>query len=164
MTALDSDTVDVIFARLATIYGARFTNQWPAAQAAEVKRSWSHELREFAEDLDAIDYALSHLPSDHAPMVLEVRDLARTHRRVTSATEQRRQAPVTEEDRERAVAILRSFRRPDKQDPKAWARRLRFRELSGERLSLFQRQCWREVLGVSGGEASSTYDSNQAQA
>jgi hypothetical protein len=33
-------------------------------------------------------------------------------------------------------------------DPKAWAWRLRARELSGERLSLVQRRFWREALGV----------------
>ena len=166
MPTLDSDTVDIVFARLAAVYGSRFANQWPSSALDEVKRTWSHELREFAHNLDAIDYALSHLPSGGAPMVLEFRDLARTHVAVTRAAFERMQSPVmTPEDRQRALDVLKSFRRPPGQHPQDWARQLRFRELSGERLTAFQRHAWRAALAheerpmPSEPEARAPYDS-----
>lgn len=149
MTALDSDTVDIIFARMATVYGSRFTGQWPSADLAEVKTGWSRELREFAGNDAAIAYALEHLPSVTPPTVLELRDMARAYVRATTVTARERYAPVTPEERERALAILATVRRPEKQDPKAWAHRLRARELAGERLTLFQRNAWREALRMS---------------
>src|SRR4030095_12674150 len=110
--SLDADTVDTIFARFAVVYGARFMNQWPAASLPEVKAGWAHELREFAGNSGAIDYALEHLPSDHAPMVLAFRDIARTHVAATNATKRQQDPPVTEADKQRALDILRSFRPP----------------------------------------------------
>jgi hypothetical protein len=72
--------------------------------------------------------------------------------------------PQTPEEREEALRILRAFKHPvSTGDPKAWARRLRYRELSGERLSIYQRDAWRTALGASGSEATSTYDERQAR-
>lgn len=56
--------------------------------------------------------------------------------------------PLTAEQQTRALATLRAFNRPDSRvGPLDWARRLRFRELSGERLTEYQRNAWREALG-----------------
>jgi len=58
-----------------------------------------------------------------------------------------RQPDLTDEERAQAVATLRAFARPDRpQGARDWAHRLRFRELSGERLSEYQRNAWREAL------------------
>lgn len=57
------------------------------------------------------------------------------------------QAP-TPDEQARAVAALRAFSRPEMQGSKDWANRLRFRELSGERLTPYQRNAWREALGA----------------
>jgi hypothetical protein len=57
------------------------------------------------------------------------------------ARETRAQAPNAQ-----AVAILRNFQPSKASDPKAWARRLRAREIACERLSIFQRAAWREAL------------------
>ena len=154
---LDADTVDIIFARLAAVYGAKFTNQWPAGALPTIKAAWMDELREFAGNSDAIEYGLGKLPTDHAVMVLELRDLCRTHVRMVNAARTSRIAPQTQEEREHALAVLASFRRPGAQHSKDWARKLRLRELSGERLSRFQRECWRTALG-SAGECSPSYE------
>jgi hypothetical protein len=54
-----------------------------------------------------------------------------------------------EETRLQAVTVLRSIKGNERDaDPKAWARRLRYRELCGERLSSYQRNAWREALGL----------------
>ncbi len=59
-----------------------------------------------------------------------------------------------DETRRAAVTGLRAVRSNERDsDPKAWARRLRYRELCGERLSMYQRNAWREALGVSDMEA-----------
>lgn len=53
----------------------------------------------------------------------------------------------TKEEQEQAIVTLRAFERPKHpQGPREWAYRLRFRELSGERLSEYQRNAWREAL------------------
>lgn len=54
------------------------------------------------------------------------------------------------------VALLQRLRevvtqRTAATNPRAWALALRDREHRGERLTPFQRQCWRDALGVRGG-------------
>ena len=52
---------------------------------------------------------------------------------------------MTEAEKRAAIEKLKLLARtPD--DPKKWARRLKEREQSGERLSMVQQQMWREVL------------------
>jgi hypothetical protein len=159
MTALNADMVDSIFFRLAAVYGSRFTAQFPAKDADGVKEQWSYELREFAGNPGAIDYSLEHLPSVTPPTVLELRDVARAHVHRHTVTAKERYAPVTKEERIQALEILRSVRRPERQDPKEWARHLRARELAGERMTLYQRNAWREALRVSPSETDTSIKS-----
>lgn len=49
-------------------------------------------------------------------------------------------------DRQATIDALRQVLNRSDQDPKAWAKRLREREESGERLKPIQRKAWREVL------------------
>jgi hypothetical protein len=157
MTALNASIIDSVFARLAAVYGSKFTAQWPASQAASVKAEWAHELREFAGKPDAIAYALDCLPAGSVPNVLEIRDIARRRPGGNNATGTRRETPVTPEERERALVILRAFERPTRQDAKQWARRLRYRELCGERLSKYQRDAWRVALRYEQESTTDTY-------
>jgi len=54
---------------------------------------------------------------------------------------------MSDDEQANAVATLRAFVRPAQSlGPLDWARKLRFRELSGERLSRYQRDAWREAL------------------
>ena len=140
--------VDEIFTRLSIVYGSRFTGQWPAAAISGVKDGWAHELREFAQNRGAVLYALEHLPTGNVPNVLELRDIARVHVRRQTITTSSPHATVTPEERQRALDVLASFRRPGRQGPRDWARLLEAREERGERLSLYQRNAWRETLGA----------------
>lgn len=54
--------------------------------------------------------------------------------------------PMTDSECMTALETLRGFEKPTERDPLAWARRLRFRELSYERLTPYQRNAWREAL------------------
>lgn len=139
--------IDSLFAELAALYGARFMNQWAADMVPQVKNTWLRELREFESNPEALQYALDNLPADHCPMALEIRDLCRKYCADRDALAR---VPIqprqTAEERARGLAILQAFHRPDPQGPKAWAWRQRARELAGERLTLFQRSCWREAL------------------
>jgi hypothetical protein len=65
--------------------------------------------------------------------------------------------PMTDEERAAAVETLRAFARPGRpQGARDWAHKLRFRELSGERLSRYQRDAWREALRGHSAEESDT--------
>lgn len=139
MTAIDD-----VFTRLALVYGQRFTCHWPESAIPAVKAAWETELRGISHE--AIDFALANLPAGNPPMALDFRDLCRRYQEDAQARVPIVRQRQTEEEKARALAILKSFKRPDPQGPKAWAWRMRARELAGERLTLFQRQCWREAL------------------
>lgn len=61
-------------------------------------------------------------------------------------------APLPRAGRQReavtAPAFVRDSQYGKATDPKAWAYRLRAREIACDRLSIFQRAAWREALGV----------------
>jgi len=135
--------IDSLFNELASLYGARFLNQWPASMVDSVKAAWTRELREWLENPEAIQYALDNLPSDHVPMALEIRDLCRRYARPSV---QLPAPPMSDEERARAVAVLKGFQRPGPTDARDWARVLRRREMAGERLTLYQRDAWRVAL------------------
>jgi hypothetical protein len=66
-------------------------------------------------------------------------------KRQDGAPRYREVKPMTEAEKRAAIEKLKLLARtPD--DPKKWARRLKEREQSGERLSMVQQQMWREVL------------------
>lgn len=135
--------IDSLFAHLAAIYGARFTNQWPPGAVDSVRDEWAKILAPFENKPEAMQYALDNLPSDHVPMVLEIRDLCRQQAKPVS---RRRLPAMTEEERAHALDILKAWDKPGRQDARDWARKLRAREMAGERLTLFQRNAWREAL------------------
>lgn len=54
--------------------------------------------------------------------------------------------PVTREEMQRARDSLRAFAAGNQADPKLWAKRLKAREMAGERLSDIQRKMWRAAL------------------
>jgi hypothetical protein len=141
--SLSESLVNTIFERLTVVYGTQFTKHWPNALIPTVKDKWAWELREFTLRPEAITHGLDNLPTGSAPMVLEFRDICRAHGRRDSRQDEHEPA-----DRETALAALASFKRPEvSSDPRAWARRLRQRELMGERLTLYQRDAWRVALG-----------------
>lgn len=136
--------IDEVFTRLTLIYGTRFTCHWPESAVPAAKLAWLNELRDLSNE--SITYGLDNLPPGNPPMAIEFRDLCRKYSMNRPARVSVQSSPQTDEERARAVAILQGFKRPDPQGPKAWAWRLRARELAGERLTLYYRSCWREVL------------------
>ena len=67
--------VDLIFTKLALIYGRDFTSKWEGLDMEQVKKDWAYELKGFEHRPDAIGYALHNLPA--RPLnVLEFRAIA----------------------------------------------------------------------------------------
>ena len=80
---LRSEVIDRIVVRLIGIYGQQFHGKYSRIESgvdvgiAMFKDALATELANFADNLDAIKYALDNLPSTHCPNALELRDIAR---------------------------------------------------------------------------------------
>lgn len=109
---LDMRVIDRLFNRLIGIYGAQFKSKFSVVEGgvdvgvANAKETWAHELRNFGDKLEAISYALDHLPIDHAPNAVEFRDICRRA--------PQKEAPAlpyqpTPEDIERSRGMARSL-------------------------------------------------------
>ena len=100
--SLAANLIDRIFVRLTGIYGSQFTSKFRHVEngldvgMANAKETWANELRNFGDRLDAIAYALEHLPTDHAPNAIEFRDICR--RAPAKEIEQRIEYKPTAED------------------------------------------------------------------
>ena len=79
---LPASWVDKLFQRLIGVYGREFSGQFSNVEDGvdigliNAKEVWAEELGGFAENSEAIAYALKHLP-DRAPNVIKFRDLCR---------------------------------------------------------------------------------------
>lgn len=136
-----SNWLDSLFARFAVRYGAAWMRQWDGVDIAAVKADWAEELSGYETNPDAIKYAIQHLPVDYPPKVGEF--LALCH------AAPRPEVPwltVEKSDPKVVTAVLKGLKNITGSDPKAWAHRLRRRELEGDRLTKFQRDAWREAL------------------
>lgn len=141
--SLPSAWTEKIFAKLMLTYGQRFLGLYSGIDLEAVKADWGHELRGYAQSPNAIKHALEHLPTDKAPNVLEFRELCRrapSPRHPTlSWTGTTPDPSVIAKAKEALVS---------KSHPKAWAHALRSREARGGKLTLAQRDMWREALGL----------------
>lgn len=78
-----SEVIDRIVVRLIGIYGQQFHGKYSRIESgvdvgiAMFKDALATELANFADNLDAIKYALDNLPATHCPNALEFRDIAR---------------------------------------------------------------------------------------
>jgi hypothetical protein len=140
--------IDRLFERLALTYGVAWQNSFGAAPIMDVKSMWQHELGSFLqnrETMRSIVWALDNLP-ERVPNVIQFKNLCR-------------QAPALEvpmlpeppANPERVAAELAKMapllvERTESVDPKAWAKRLRFRNLAGERLNSAQIQMYKQAL------------------
>lgn len=85
MTPRMSQVIDRVFARLQGIYGTTFTNKFRTGVGPDgvdvgfenAKAVWADELRGFADNLDAIAYALRFTDPKFPPSAREFRDLCR---------------------------------------------------------------------------------------
>ena len=71
--SLQLAVIERLFDRLIATYGSEFTNKY-AGDVNKVKSIWSYELQGFANNLNAIAYALENLP-ERAPNVIEFRNI-----------------------------------------------------------------------------------------
>ena len=123
--SLPADLVDSIFARLSVRYGAAFIGQWPDADPAALKADWGRALAGFAQQPEAIAYALDNLP-DTPINVGQFRAIAR---RTPPKVLMRLPEPPADPARLRAelakLAALTARKRDSTgRDEKAWAKRL----------------------------------------
>lgn len=140
---LDDKVTEWVLSKLALTYGVRFHDAYAGMDAGMVRRNWAKELDGVSSE--GIKYALRNLPDRFPPNVLEFRKLCQGRR--TEAEVLRLPPPkpqgMSADVRERIERIGKTTRDTD---PRAWARRLRQRELACEKLTPTQREMWRAAL------------------
>lgn len=145
--SLPEPWVDKLFQKLSVTYGQSFMRQYDGVDPVDVKANWAHELSAFQQSPDAIRHGLEHLPPDRAPTVLQFKELCR---RAPDSAFPRLAAlpppPSEPVDPVVAAAVRDALQAKSGRDPKQWARDLRDKEAAGAKLTLFQRQCFREAL------------------
>lgn len=139
-----------LFDRLAATYGAGWERSLGGSPIADVKTIWAHELSGFETRLYCVAWALENLP-ERAPNVIEFRNLCR---RAPFHDESPALLPEPKADPARVAAelaklsSLRATVTGNGKDMKAWAYRLKARDDQGEKLSRYQRECYRTALGM----------------
>lgn len=140
--------VDKIFSKMALVYGRDFINRWEGLELSDVKTDWGHELAGFENWPEAIAHALSNLPPDRAPTVLQFRDLARK-----APKPDRPALPEPVANPERVAAELRKLapilkKADGPYDHKAWARRIVASHDAGQMVRPISLRFAREALGL----------------
>ena len=133
--------VELIFAKCNLVYGRDFSGRWEGMEMAEVKADWMRELGATLDKPQAVKHALTNLPDDKAPTVLQFRRLCIGAPDIFVPA---LHAPRT--DPGIVARALGALKRPEAQHPKAWAYRLRDRDQST--LNGTQRSMWRAALSA----------------
>lgn len=143
--------VERLFDRLSMTYGSEFRNKWNGIPVNEVKSAWAHELSMFADNLNAIGWALQNLP-DRCPNLIEFKSLCKQAPRPTTIALDAPKAPVEVVDKVLAEIALKAFKAPKDEngnvDHKRWAKKLRDRHAKGEKLSLIQINFYKSALDM----------------
>lgn len=119
---MDDALVGLIMGKLALVYGRRFSQSYEADMVS-VRTHWAQELSGLSPE--AVHYALSHLPADYCPNVLQFRMLAT--QRPMEGSRRLAAPPASPEVRQRALAALQGRQEARSQDPPdrlAWATRI----------------------------------------
>jgi hypothetical protein len=143
--------VERLFDRLSMTYGSEFKNKWNGIPLNEVKSSWSHELGIFADNLNAIGWALQNLP-DRCPNLIEFKSLCKQAPRPTTIALDAPKAPVEVVDKVLAEIALKAFKPPKDDngnvDHKRWAKKLKTWHENGGKLSMYQIKCYKTALDM----------------
>lgn len=133
---LPEKAIDRLFERLAATYGNQWLAMWRGIPIEDIKAAWANELAGFAGRLDALAYALEHLP-ERPPNAIEFRNLARLAP-PPEAPALPRPAPNPERVRQAMDAWreAQSAVLSDPQDRLAWAHRIVARAEAGERVGV----------------------------
>lgn len=140
---LDEQLTERILSKLALDYGVRFAAMYEGMDMASVRRNWAKELDGVSRE--GVLYAMANLPDRFPPNVLEFRKLCQSRRTEASrlALPPPKPAGMSEAMRDH---VERVRQRQAEQHPRAWAKRLRQRELACEKLTPTQREMWRDAL------------------
>ena len=147
--SLPTSWVDRIFEKLALVYGQAFLARWRDIDLNAVKSDWAHELSGYQHRPEAIAWALSNLPPEHAPTVLLFKALCGN-----APAPQVAMAPEPKADPERLRAELAKLApvlaKPVQQsvDGRDWARRIMVRHEAGEPLKRYTLESARMALGL----------------
>jgi hypothetical protein len=142
--------IDRLFQRLTLTYGRSFLLQWEGLPENDVKSLWAHELEPYSNRLEAIAWALEHLP-DRAPNAIEFKNLCRS---APAPAAQQLPEPKADPERvKRELARLGEVRAQAAHsragiDHKAWAKRIMARHDAGEKINPTSLQFAREALRV----------------
>ena len=141
--------VERLFQRLTATYGSEFVNKWDKVALVDLKTAWAHELADYANNLNAIGWALENLPAK-CPNLIEFKNLCKQAPRPTTAALEAPKADVEVVDKELAKIAAEAFKAPkDEQgnvDHKRWANKLKAKHDAGEPLSLIQVQMYQKAI------------------
>lgn len=145
--SLPVKAIDRLFERMAATYGAAWSRQWADVPMADVKAAWAHELSGYASRLEALAWALEHLP-ERCPNVIEFRNICR---QAPAPEAPRLPEPKADPERvKRELAKLGESRAKSEATPigdnKAWARRILARHQAGEKINPTSVRFAREAL------------------
>jgi len=146
--ALPIAVIDRLFDRLAMTYGSEFTNKWSAVNTTEMKTIWSYELSNFADNLNAIGWALQNL-TDRCPNLIEFKNLCKQAPRPDNLQLDAPKAPAEIVDSEIAKIVAKLVKpKADNVDHKRWAKLLRDKHQRGEPLSPYQIKSYKIALDI----------------
>lgn len=146
---LPNSWIEKIFTYMSGLYGSKFSDLWRGSDLNTVKQLWAEKLGGFEPIPGAIKEALDALDGKPFPPTLpEFLELCReSARRQTAQKPMLEHKPTPEEIKRGQEAASKLYTAlSQKNDHKAWARRLKARNESGEKLSLLQIQGYQDAL------------------
>ncbi len=145
--SLPLPVIDRLFSRLNATYGRDFMGRYEGQDSAAVKTSWGHELGGYARNLKPLAWALENLP-ERCPNVIEFRSLCRRSpaEELPALPEPKANPKRVADELAKLAPILTKERTPV--DHKAWAKRLKQRHESGDKLNMNQIRCMRIALNL----------------
>lgn len=144
---LDDAITERILSKLALTYGARFADTYAGMDMESVRRNWAKELDGVSRE--GVVYAIANLPERFPPNVLEFRKLCQSRRTEGARLALPPPKPQGLSDAMKDVVagtLKRMGVRQGEGNARAWAHRLRQRELACEHLTPLQREMWRAAL------------------
>jgi len=134
LPVLPDDVIDRLFSALTVRYGEPFLHRWRELDLGIVKGDWARELAGFGTNLQALRYALDHLP-EKPPTVIEFRklcnDAPRPQVQPYLPNDARTRGPTAEE-REHIAHLMAELSSPNRAS-KDWAHQLLERHARGDR-------------------------------
>jgi len=141
--------VERLFQRLTATYGSEFVNKWDKVSLNDLKTAWAHELAAYANNLNAVAWALENLP-DRCPNLIEFKTLCKHAPRPDTKALGEPKAPADVVDKELAKIAAEAFKSPVDEkghiDHKRWAKKLKARHDKGEVLGLVQVRMYKAAL------------------